>query len=176
MNFDPATLPPPSHNLPTVWRSKSVLVMTKQAPLPERCIKCNAPTQNTLKRKLRWHHPALYILIFVGFLFYALLAMVLSKRATIHVGLCETHAATRRRDILITSLLVVLSFVSFYLAVVTDEMTLLLVGVLGLFGAAVYGVVKARVVAPQKIDDHHVWLTGVNANYLQQFPEWLGTR
>ena len=150
MDFQPGTLPPPTHNHPTVWRSKSVLVMAKQAPLPERCVKCNAPTQHTLKRKLRWHHPALYILIVVGALFYALIALALSKKATIHIGLCETHAATRRRDILITWLLVVLSFVSFYLAAATDVMSFLLVGVMVLLGAAVYGIVKARVVAPQK--------------------------
>jgi hypothetical protein len=145
--------------------------MTKQAQLPERCIKCNAPTRNTLKRNLRWHHPAIYILIVAGFLFYAILALVVSKTATVHVGLCETHVAARKRDILITWLLVLLSFASFYLAVKTDEMTLLLVGVAIFLGGVIYGIVKARVVAPQKIDDHYVWLTGINTNYLQQFPE-----
>ena len=171
MSFQAASLPPPTHNMPTIWRRKSVLIMTKQALLPERCIKCNAPTQRTLKRNLRWHHPALYVLIVAGFLFYALLAMVLSKTATIHVGLCETHAAARRRDILITWLLVLLSFGTFYLAVATDTMEFFLVGVAGLLGAAIYGIVKARVVAPQKIDDHYVWLTGISGDYLQQFPE-----
>jgi hypothetical protein len=172
MSFQAASLPPPTHNIPTIWRSKSVLVMTKQAPLPERCIKCNAPTRHTLKRNLRWHHPALYILVAGGFLFYVILALVLSKTATIHVGLCETHVANRKRDILITWLLVLLSFASFYLAAATEEMTLLFVGLIVLLGAVIYGVVKARVVAPQKIDDQYVWLTGINANYLQQFPEW----
>ena len=171
MSFQAASLPHPTHNMPTIWRSKSLLVMTKQAPLPQRCIKCNAPTRNTLKRKLRWHHPAIYILIVGGFLLYAILAMVLSKTATIHVGLCETHVATRRRDILITWLLVLLSFGTFYLAAATDEMTFLLVGVAVFLGAVIFGIVKARVVAPQKIDDHYVWLTGINHDYLQQFPE-----
>jgi hypothetical protein len=164
--------PPPTHNMATIWRSKSVLVMMKQAPLPDRCVKCNAPTQHKLKRNLRWHHPALYILVFGGLLFYFLLALVLSKRATIDVGLCETHAATRKRDIVITWMLVLLSFGSFYLAATTEEMSLLFVGLTLLLGAVIYGIVKARVVAPQKIDDHYVWLTGLNANYLEQFPEW----
>jgi len=31
-------------------------------------------------------------------------------------------------------------------------------------------------VAPQKIEDHYVWLTCLNANYLEQFPEWHATR
>jgi hypothetical protein len=168
--------PPPTHNMSTIWRSKSVLVMMKQAPLPDRCVKCNAPTQHKLKRNLRWHHPALYILVFGGLLFYFLLALVLSKRATIDVGLCETHAATRKRDIVITWMLVLLSFGSFYLAATTEEMSLLFVGLTLLLGAVIYGIVKARVVAPQKIDDHYVWLTGLNANYLEQFPEWRATQ
>jgi len=176
MTFSAASLPPPAHNIPTIWRSKSVLVMTKQAPLPDRCIKCNAPTRRTLKRNLRWHHPALYLLIGGGMLFYVILAMVLSKTATIHVGLCDTHVATRKRDILITCMLVLLSFASFYGAAMLEEMTLLFVGVTLLLGAAIYGIVKARVVAPRKIDDHYVWLTGISDNYLEQFPEWLAAR
>ena len=168
--------PPPLHNVPTVWQSKSLLVMTKQAPLPDRCIKCNTPTHHRLKRNLRWHHPALYILIVGGFLFYLILALVLSKTATINVGLCETHAAARKKDILITWMLVLLSFASFYLAVATDEMSLFLVGVALFLGGVIYGIVKTKVVGPQKIDDHYVWLTGVNRDYLKQFPEWQGAR
>lgn len=164
--------PPPTHNLPTIWRSKSVLIMTKQAPLPDRCVKCNAPTRHTLKRNLRWHHPALYILIIGGFLFYVILALVLSKSATINVGLCETHAAARKRDILIAWILVLLSFASFYFAASAEAMSLLFVGLTLFLGGIIYGIVKARVVAPQKIDDHYVWLTGLNTNYLEQFPQW----
>ena len=168
--------PPPMHNVPTVWQSKSLLVMTKQAQLPDRCIKCNAPTPHKLKRSLRWHHPALYILIFGGMLFYIILALCLSKNATINVGLCETHSATRKRDILITWLLILTSFASFYLAAVVEEPMLFLVGV-GLFlGGVIYGIVKARVVAPRKIDHQLVWLTGVNGDYLKQFPQWQGAR
>ena len=168
--------PPPTHGLPTIWQSKSVLVMTKQAPLPDRCVKCNAPTHHRLKRNLSWHHPALYILIVGGFLFYLLLALLLRKTATISVGLCETHSASRKRDIFITWMLVLLSLGSFYFAVAADEMNLLLVGVILFLGAVIYGIIKARVVAPQKIDDQYVWLTGVNANYLKQFPEWHVSR
>ena len=146
----------PLHNVATIWRSKSLLVMTKQAPLPDRCVKCNAPTHHRLKRSLRWHHPALYILIVGGFLFYVILALVLSKTATINVGLCETHAAARKRDLLITWMLALLSFASFYFAVVADQTNLFVVGLALFLGAVVYGIVKTRVVAPQKIDDHYL--------------------
>ncbi len=168
--------PPPTHNMPTIWRNKSVLVMSKQSSLPYRCVKCNAPTQHTLKRNLRWHHPALYILVFGGFLLYLILALALSKTATVTVGLCETHAAARKRDIFITCLFVLLSFASFYFAVAADEMGFLLVGVALLVGAVIYGNVKAAIVAPKKIDNDYVWLTGLNTNYLEQFPEWHPAR
>jgi hypothetical protein len=97
--------------------------------------------------------------------------MVLSKTATINVGLCETHAAARKRDILITWIGVLLSFALFYFGVAGEAMGLVLAAVALLLGAIIYGSVKTRVVAPQKIDDHYVWLTGLNANYLEQFPE-----
>lgn len=172
MTSHDAYFPLPTHNIPTIWRNKSVLVMTKQAPLPDRCVKCNAPTHHKLKRNLRWHHPALYILIVGGFLFYVLLALVLSKSATINVGLCETHSAARKRNILITWMLGLLACASFYFAVAADLASLFFVGLTLLLSAVIYGIVKARVVAPQKIDDQYVWLTGLNANYLAQFPDW----
>jgi len=163
--------PSPRHNVPTIWRSKSVLVMAKRTPLPERCVKCNAPARRTLKRNLRWHHPALYLMIFGGVLLYFILSLVLSKSATVHVGLCETHVATRKRDIIISWFLVLLSFGSFFVAWALEDTTFVFVGSLVLLGAMIYGVVMTRVVAPRKIDDHYVWLTGIDADYLEQFPE-----
>jgi hypothetical protein len=176
MSFQAASLPSPTHNMPTIWRSNSALVMSKQALLPGRCVKCNAPTQHTLKRNLRWHHPALYISIVGSLLLYLILALVLSKSATIHVGLCETHVAARKRDIILTCFFVLLSFASFYVAYATEDSTFLFVGAVAFLGGVIYGIVRTKVVAPQKIDDHYVWLTGVNANYLQQFPQWRAAR
>jgi len=86
----------------SVWRKNSVLIMTRQALLPDRCIKCNEPAERKLKRKLSWHHPAIYLLVFGGALFYVLLAIVMRKTATIEVGLCENHSAMRQRDIAFT--------------------------------------------------------------------------
>lgn len=168
--------PMPTHKVVPIWRDNSVLIMAKQAHLPGRCVKCNAPTQHTLKRDLRWHHPALYLLLFSGVLLYVILALVLSKTATINVGFCETHAAARKRGILIGWGFVLLSFASFYFAVVNEEMISLFIGMALFLGGLIYGVVKARVVVPQKIDDHYLWLTGLNTDYLQQFPPWHAAR
>jgi len=166
--------PPPSHNLATIWRKQKLLVMTKQAMLPNRCIKCNERADTYLKRNLRWHHPALYLLIFGGVLFYFIFALVIGKTATVTVGLCGDHSAARKRDIVISLAVVVLSIGSFYLAAVTDEAGFAILGALMFLSGVIYGVVMTRVVTPRKIDDQYVWLQGVTTSYLQEFPEWTG--
>ncbi len=166
--------PPPSVGMPGVWRDKSTLVMSKDALLPERCVKCNAFTNGRLKRKLTWHHPAIYILILVAWLAYLIVAMIVRKRATIEVGLCEEHRAKRRNYILITWALVLLGLAGFVLAIIANDGTPALIGVLVLLTAIIFGVIATRVTVPSKIDDRFVWLRGVNRDYLNQFPTWPG--
>jgi uncharacterized membrane protein len=174
-NPNQAFFPPPSHNLDSIWRKKKVLVMTKQALLPDRCVKCNAPADTKLKRKLSWHHPAIYILAFIGFLLYVIVALVTRKSATIDIGLCERHAAARKRDLLITWALGLSFVLSWVIAAMLDDGTFMLIGLALMFATAIYGIVRVRMVAPTRIDDHFVWLNGVHPNYLQQFPEWRGS-
>ena len=156
----------------SVWRKNSVLIMTRQALLPDRCIKCNEPAQRKLKRNLSWHHPALYLVIFGGALFYVLLALILRKTATIEVGLCENHSALRTRDIMITWALGLLSVGSFFLAAQLEDLTFAGTGVLLILSTAIYGIVRVRVVTPTKIDENLIWLKGFDRNYLADFPEW----
>lgn len=167
--------PPASHGFNTIWRSKEVLVMTKQAVLPYRCIKCNEPAGDLLKRKLQWHHPALYLLILISILVYAIIAMVVRKTATINVGLCEEHLAARARHLKVTWALGLLCPLALLAGIYFDDIFLWFMISVGLLIAAViYGNVTLRVVVPTRIDDYHVWIKGVDANYLQEFPEWQG--
>ena len=166
--------PPPAYNLNTIWRNNSTLVMTKEALLPNRCIKCNAPADELVKRKLTWHHPALYLLILSSLLIYAVVAMIVRKTATINVGLCEEHLSSRRRNILITWVLGFASVASIVGAALLEDNTFLLLGIALIFACAIYGIVTLRVVVPSKIDNYFVWLKGIDTNYLQQFPEWRG--
>ncbi len=46
-----------------IWRQGSLLVMRKDAVLPDRCIKSNVLTDRKLKRSLNWHHPAIFLSI-----------------------------------------------------------------------------------------------------------------
>jgi hypothetical protein len=167
---------PPSVGLPTtgVWRDRSTLVMSKDAQLPDRCVKCNAFTTGRLRRKFSWHHPAIYILIVVAWLIYLIVAMIVRKRATVFLGLCEEHSAKRRTYIWITWLLALGGLAGFVLAIAANDGTPALIGALLFLTAIVFGVITTRVTYPSKIDDRFVWLKGFNAEYLNQLPQWPG--
>jgi hypothetical protein len=162
------------HGLQTIWRHKSVLVMTKQAFLPSRCIKCNEPTGERLKRKLTWHHPAIYLSILVSILFYAIIAMVVRKSATVELGFCEEHLAKRHKHLMITWALGIAGILSFPFGGAMEDVNTIIIGILLLGVTAVYGIVTLRVVVPTKIDDHFVWIKGAGPEYLQEFPQWQG--
>ena len=164
--------PPPTHNFNTVWRSNAQLVMTKQASLPDRCVKCNAPTTLHLRRKLQWHHPALYLLIVISVLVYAIVAMVVRKTATVSLGLCKEHFDSRRLSMIITVLLAFVAMLSVIAGIQFESPLMVLIGIGMVIAAAVYGTITIRVVTPTKIDEHFVWLKGVDSTFLQEFPEW----
>ena len=168
--------PPPSVTSPNsgIWRNGSTLVLGRDAVLPLRCVKCNVFTTGRLTRKYSWHHPALYLIVLVAVLVYAIVAGILRKRATVEVGLCEDHQTKRRYAILTTVLLVLLGFGGFAMAFMIADGTPALFGILLLLTALIFGVLATRVGYPTKIDDRLVWLKGFNKDYVESFPSWPG--
>ena len=85
-----------------IWRDDKILVMTKEAFLPDRCVKCNAAANGyRLRKKLSWHEPILYVVVAIATLLYVILALALSKRATVEFGLCQDHVRRRRNFLMI---------------------------------------------------------------------------
>lgn len=164
-----------------VWRAGSVLVMGRDAELPLRCVKTNQTAEQRLKRDLTWIPSWMYLLLLlVGPVVFAIIAMIAQKKATVHVGLSDEGFRRRRAGILI-------GWLSFLMAVgvpiagfsladpQSDVGPMILLGsiVCGVIGIIV-GVVKARVVCATKIDDEYVWIKGVHSDYLEALPVWAG--
>src|SRR2546423_15414676 len=77
--------PPPSYG--GVWRDGKTLVMTKEAGLPDGCVKCNAPANGLgLKRGFSWHNPFLLLVLFLVVLFYVFIARIYSIRDQVFLG------------------------------------------------------------------------------------------
>ena len=94
-------LPPQQQPDGGLWRFGKLLVMHKAAPLPDRCVKSNEPATRRLVRKLSWHHPAVYFALLLNLIVYVIIAMVLSKKATIHIAMSDRWFAKRRRAMFI---------------------------------------------------------------------------
>src|SRR5688572_25925834 len=145
------------------------------AELPDRCVKCNAPAQAPkLKKKLSWHHPAIYLPILVALLIYFVVAMILRKTATVEIGLCEEHKSKHHRNMVVTVVLIGLGILGLVTALAVEDSNFILLGILLLLAGIIYGVAALRILTPAKIDERFAWLKGANKEYLDELPQFPG--
>jgi len=164
-----------------IWRDGKQLVMRKSAELPYRCVKTNLPADGWLRRKLHWHHPAVYVSLLAGLLIYVILALCLQKKADIRIGLCAA-ALKRRRWAMAIGWLSALTGIGLCIVGCAGLDTpgndvmgwLVLVGLIVGFAGAITGLAMSSMVSPAKITDEFVWLKGVHADFLDSFPDWPG--
>ncbi len=158
-----------------VWRSGKYVVMGLQAELPDTCVKCNAPVHGSrLKRKLRWHHPAIYLTLLLNILVYAVVAALTSKKADVNIGICALHRAKRVRAVIIAWVLALLGLGAIPWAISADRGEMAVMGILVFIAGLVWGVIGGRVVHAKKIDPERAWMGGCGKAYLEALPEWRG--
>lgn len=183
---EPAKLQAPAGptDMHGLWRDGDRLVMHKQARLPNLCVKSGVVTdEEGITRRLQWHPPWIAITIIGGLLVYVILALVMTKRATVTFPLSEDEKR-KRRSRLVTTWIVALGSLALIIGCIggfatinrpSDEMVVSLLcgigaGIVGLLVALVVGQTIARILKPTKITDTHLWLKGVHENILSQLP------
>lgn len=155
-----------------VWRQKNLLVMHKDATLPDRCVKCNNPANGRkLTKKYMWHHPAWALTILAGVLIYLIVVLIVRKQVVLNLGLCDEHFSKRRIAIAVGWLLLLLSIVMFVVGISNNLPAVALLGMPLFFFAIFYAVLSANVITIKKIDDQYVWIRRVNKDYLLMLPE-----
>lgn len=172
-------LPPKPSAFAGLWRDGNLLVLHKLAPLPEICVVSNEPTTLRIRRKLQWHHPLLVLTVFIGVPVYIILALILTKRATIQLPLTEEWIARRQRRMIfawVTGLLFVGLIVGgIALAIQMDDPSYLFLMVLGIVGglaALIGGQATVGLVAPKRMTDDYIWLKGIHPDYLNRLEQW----
>jgi hypothetical protein len=164
-----------------LFRKGNQLVMHRLAMLPNRCVKSGEPANDRLRRNLSWHHPAIYLTLLISILIYAILAIVLRRKATVYVGLSEAWFRKRRRAIgigwtvaLLGLATMIISFILF-----SDPRSgapwagwVVLLGVLMILGGAIYGILFSQIITPARITDQYVWIKGVHPSLLADLPDW----
>jgi hypothetical protein len=155
-----------------LWRERRKLVTVSETPFPDRCIKCNQPANGfRLKRVIYWHNPAYYLLLLCNVLIYAIVAMIVRKKAVLHIGLCAAHRQQRKVAILVCWLGVLGGLGITISAGVTGRVGLAVVGVAGLLFGVIWGMVKGRTINATKIEGKDVWASGVCKEFLDELPE-----
>lgn len=159
------------------WRDGQMLVVERDGELPARCVQCGiASGSSRLRQKYHWHHPALYLLALPALLLYVIVALSIRKSATLHLGLCQTHFARRRRAV-IGGWLLASGGIGAAIAVAGGGPDFLAAVSLALILSGAVWI--ARRVSPLRavhIDDSHVRLKGAAPRFLRELPAWGGFR
>lgn len=149
-----------------VWRDGKLLRLEKGAQLPQRCVRCNAPAEVHIDRKLYWHSPWWALLILAGLLTYAIVAFFVRKRADVRIGLCAQHASARRRTLFGLTALALFGIAACVAAPENLSGFGVLLGILLPLTAIFLGQGKSSVLRPVRIDTQEAVLKGASEEYL----------
>ncbi|HKD55205.1 MAG TPA: hypothetical protein VKB72_13400 [Steroidobacteraceae bacterium] len=152
-----------------------MLVLLPDASLPHRCVKCNEPaTEPTKSRKVYWHSPWVYLLILFNVLIYAVVAVIVRKKAVIAPGLCSTHKTRRRTGIAIAWTLLLVGVALLFTGIGQRNPGASFGGMLLILGAAVVSTAVTRILRAKRIDARYVRLTGCGTAFLDSMPPFAG--
>jgi hypothetical protein len=176
--------PQPAPPNVAVVRVGNTLVVPKAIPfvnagmaLPPSCVRCGARSTAPLRRAFLWHAPWVYLLIVLGLVPYAILALALRKRIDLIVPLCAAHRA-RRRNLILLGWLMALGGIAAVFAFGALELNMgvaALVCLVGIVGGGVIGVQASNPMTPVRIDDHAGTFKGCGEAFLAQLPSaWAG--
>jgi len=159
----------------TAWRDGKKIVIQDKTRLPARCVKCNAETgEPPLKRKLQWHHPAYYLLLFIYVFIYVIVAICVRKRATAQIYLCTHHRQKRRKFIIGAWAAAAGAFVLVFVGGIMSIASLVVTGVFIFLAAFIGGIFGAAVLRTIRIKGKTVWLAGAGPKFLASLPQWPG--
>lgn len=158
-----------------LWRAGKKIVTVAETTFPDRCIKCNAPTNGYhLKRVLYWHHPAYYLLLLCNLLILIIVVLIVRKKAIVHIGVCEKHRAQRKMDLIIGWSGALGGIVMLFASIVMESGWVALAGGVVLLFGLIWGGVRAPLVTASKITKQNVWISGAKREFLDTLPEWPG--
>ena len=150
--------------------------------LPQLCMRCGEPATLAKRKKFSWYPSWVYLLILIHLLIFLIVALILTKRLTVPVPLCEKHRHQFLWPTLLGwgALLLVLGTIFGGLVLVAalegtlDKdaqggfFTVWFVGGFGLFLAVLITacVVQIRTIRPTEITDHSITLTNVAPQFI----------
>lgn len=159
------------------WRDGKQLVVRDQCKLPARCIKCGASAPLAAKpRKFYWHSPALYLLILLSILIYAIAALIVRKKVEVTLGLCAEHSQRRKLGVAACVAGVVGGLVLLFAGLSRDSSPMTLAGPLLVLAGIICGLVFGRLMTPARIDHDFARFNGCGPVFLALLPVFRNGR
>ena len=172
-------LAPPPVPSGQLYRSGKLLVAALGAQLPPICVKTGAPATRFLVRKYSWHPPWAYLGLFGGAVPYVILALILTKRGRLTVGLSDATAAKRNNWILAGWIGVVVLLAGMFVAATNlPEDVIGAASVVGFLLVLIWIVIataRATLLVPTRITATHLFLKGASPALLESLPPWPGS-
>jgi hypothetical protein len=160
---------------PGAWSGERLLVVTHHAALPQYCVKCGGPTnESLLKRKFSWHPPWYAVFILFGLLPCAIIALAASKRIVVHVPLCSKHRE-RYKGLRLAAILLLLGGIPEMVAAGTylpaDYQGIgIFAGFMALLTGLICLSIYGSVLRPKFIDNDFGYFRNVSVNFLTLLP------
>lgn len=163
-------------NAHEIYSDKNMLVMHRDAVLPDVCLKTNTRAEVTKTFKFSWH-PWYYFMLCLGSpLLYVIVALIVRYTAKVELKFSRAYRNSLWMKMLITWAITIptLVFGSQIVMSTLDPdsaaLALVLLWVVGLIALILSAV--DRSILPARISKHYVWLKGVSPKYLAALPEW----
>lgn len=153
---------------------------TRARHLPEICMACGEPSADHIKKTFSWYPPWIGLLFLVGGIpLVVILALVLTKRMTVEVPVCERHRGYFWKRTLWICLALLIPFLAWAgvfaiaMAIVDrqDEgsvfgFTCLAFVVIILLVIGIIAVVQSKAIRPKEITDRTISLVSVHAGFV----------
>jgi hypothetical protein len=155
----------------TVWREGKMLVSRIGEPLPDRCVRCNAPAEGfAVRRKYTWHPELISLLVLLSPPIYVIVALLVRKKAVVDLGYCLEHHDRRRAAIRNAWLTALTGLVLIGLAIPFESGPLALAGLAVLLISLFMGALAPHHPKPKRIDKQIIRLAGVGKPFLDSLP------
>ena len=152
------------------WTEGKYLVMPiEKGTLPHRCVRCNAPVDGLIKtRKLYWHHPALYLLILISILVYAVAAIIVRKKIVVQPGLCDEHENKRIKGIYLSLGVFFTSILLLFISTtnVVPSQLFFGIGIIGLLVGILLYAITSKILTVNKIKGNLVYFSKCGQPFL----------
>jgi hypothetical protein len=163
-----------------MWRDGKLLVVGREEPFPDRCVKTNRPAElRRIRQGLYWQPIWALPLQLLALLGLSHVTTPGAKEAIVSVGVCDEVLRARRRRFVVAGLILLAGFTAMICGILTIPQgfagALAIVGgiLVVCFGLFFY-MHASLIVSPKRITDEIIWIKGVHPDFLAELPEWPG--